>query len=619
MENKYGFSSRQQGATTFGRGGMRDRVAGMSPHMDDGQGTTGFACGAPSELVIPISYGSSEVIDTGKWGFEKPETAFLTAPCQEACPAGNPIAQFLYMASEGRIREALETILKENPFPGVCGRVCFHPCEIGCNRGQYDEPVSINAMERYVFDSTTNHLSDLPAFPSMDSKRVAVVGSGPAGLSAAYFLGLLGHKVTLFEAKEELGGVMRWGIPEYRLPKSVLKKEIKRILRLSIDVRTGVTVGKDFPLEELNRFDAVFLSPGAGLSLPLDIEGEDLKKVWKGGDFLERINSGDKIRMGKEIIVVGGGNTAMDVARSALRLGSRVTVAYRRTRAEMPAIKDEIREAEEEGARFEFLIQPVKVTLLKSKKIRIKFQHMRLRGTDQRNRRKAIPIKGDFVTLEADGLITAVGEGVDLFWIPEGLVEKGLIKVGSSLASGTNKIFAGGDAVDQPRTIVTAIAAGKEGAISIDLSLRGGTDDDVFSKIRVGNKGALSMEAYLSGRDGGNWSEPKDIISYPQLNTFFFEHSKRIEMRKLDRNKALKGFSEVNSGFTSEEANLSASRCFSCGTCNYCYNCYFFCPEGVILLDPLHQTKTVDLDHCKGCGTCAKVCPRYVVLMKELS
>ena len=619
MEVKYDFSSRLQKTTTFGRGGMRDRVAGMSPHMDDGQGTTGFACGAPSELVIPISYGSSEVIDTGKWGFEKPETAFLTAPCQEACPAGNPIAQFLYMASEGRIREALETILKENPFPGVCGRVCFHPCEIGCNRGQYDEPVSINAMERYAFDSTTNQLSDLPAFPSMDSKRVAVVGSGPAGLSAAYFLGLLGHKVTLFEAKEELGGVMRWGIPEYRLPKSVLKKEIKRILRLSIDVRTGVTVGKDFPLEELNRFDAVFLSPGAGLSLPLDIEGEDLKKVWKGGDFLERINSGDKIRMGKEIIVVGGGNTAMDVALSALRLGSRVTVAYRRTRAEMPAIKDEIREAEEEGARFEFLIQPVKVTLLKSKKIRIKFQHMRLRGTDQRNRRKAIPIKGDFVTLEADGLITAVGEGVDLFWIPEGLVEKGLIKVGSSLASDTNKIFAGGDAVDQPRTIVTAIAAGKEGAISIDLSLRGGTDDDVFSKIRVGNKGALSMEAYLSGRDGGNWSEPKDIISYPQLNTFFFEHSKRIEMRKLDRNKALKGFSEVNSGFTSEEANLSASRCFSCGTCNYCYNCYFFCPEGVILLDPLHQTKTVDLDHCKGCGTCAKVCPRYVVLMKELS
>jgi NADPH-dependent glutamate synthase beta subunit-like oxidoreductase len=574
-----------------------------------------------SELVIPISYGSSEVIETGKWGFEKPETAFMTAPCQEVCPAGNAIPKFLYLAGEERFEEALEALLKENPFPGVCGRVCFHPCERDCNRGQYDEAVSINAMERYVFDVTSHYHPDRLPISHADSKRVAVVGSGPAGLSAAYFLGHLGYQVTLFEERKELGGVMRWGIPEYRLPKSILKKEIKRILQLSINVKTGVRVGKEISFEELDQFDAVFLSPGAGRSLPLEIEGEDLKKVWKGRDLLERINSGEKIRMGKEIFVVGGGNTAMDVARSAMRLGSRVTVAYRRTRAEMPAIRDEIDEAEEEGVRFEFLIQPVKINLLKSKRIRVKFQRMRLRGTDQSNRRKVIPIKGDFVTLEADGLIAAVGEGVDFSWIPEdlGLVEKGLIKVKPSLVAGTNKFFAGGDAIDQPRTIVTAIGAGKKAAISIDLYLRRWSDEDVFSKIRVGNKGALSMEAYLLGRDGGSWSEPKDTITYPQLNTFYFEHSKKIEMPKLDRHKALKGFSEVKLGLTSEEAKLSALRCFSCGTCNYCYNCYFFCPEGVILLDPLHRTRTVDLDHCKGCGTCAKVCPRNVVQMKELS
>jgi NADPH-dependent glutamate synthase beta subunit-like oxidoreductase len=570
-------------------------------------------CDFSSEFVIPISYGSSEVIETGKWGFQKPETAFVTAPCQEACPAGINIPQFLYLANEGKPDEALLTILKENPFPGICGRVCFHPCEADCNRAQYDESVSIHDMERYVSDAASNQLPDLKPRRNRDSKKVAIVGAGPAGLSCAYFLSLLGHQVTIFEAKKEPGGVMRWGIPEYRLPKSILKKEIKRILNLPIEIKTNVNVGKDISFDELNRFDAVFLSPGAGRSVPLSIEGEDLKRVLKGGDFLERINSKDNVTLGKETIVIGGGNTAMDVARSVLRLGSKVTVAYRRTRGQMPAIPDEIIEAEEEGVRFEFLVQPVKVGLLKNKRLAVKFQCMKLSGLDQSRRPKAIPIKGKFLTLEADHLITAVGEGVDLSWIPQDLIKNGLIEMNPS-----PKIFAGGDAVEQLRTIVTAISAGKRAAISMDLHLGREPVYEIFSKIRVGNKGSVSMEAYLSGRNGGKWSEPRGIISYQQINTLYFEHSKRIEMRKLDHQKALRSFSEVNRGFTSDEARISASRCFSCGTCNYCYNCYFFCPEGVISLDPLHQTKTVDLEHCKGCGTCAKVCPRYVVKMEEV-
>jgi NADPH-dependent glutamate synthase beta subunit-like oxidoreductase len=473
-------------------------------------------------------------------------------------------------------------------------------------------------MERYVFDVTSDHHPDIRPISNSNSKQIAVVGSGPAGLSAAYFLRLLGHRVILFEAREELGGVMRWGIPEYRLPKSILKKEIARILQLSIDVRAGVRVGKEVSFEELNRFDAVFLSPGAELSFPLGIDGEDWKRVWKGGDFLNRINSGDKVRIGKEIIVIGGGNTAMDVARSALRLGSKVIVAYRRTRTEMPAIQDEIHEAEEEGVRFKFLLQPLRISLLRNKRIKIKLQQMRLRGQDQNNRSKAIPMKGKYLTMEADGLITAVGEGVDLSWIPETLKSKTMIGVSSSLTTGSPKVFAGGDAVDQPRSIVTAIAAGKKAAISIDLYLRGCSDDGVFSKIRVGCKGALSMDTYLSIRNGGNGSEPKEVISYSQLTTLYFDHSKRVEMGKLDWKKAPKGFSEVNLGLTTEEAKISASRCFSCGTCNYCYNCYFFCPEGVVSIDPQHGIRTVDLEHCKGCGTCAKVCPRNVVLMKAV-
>jgi NADPH-dependent glutamate synthase beta subunit-like oxidoreductase len=538
----------------------------------------------------------------------------MTAPCQESCPAGNPIPEFLYLAGDGRYNEALQTLLKENPFPGVCGRVCVHPCEADCNRSQYDETISIRAMERYVSDAASNQLPNLKPVQNRDSKKVAIVGAGPAGLSCAYFLSLLGHQVTIFETKKQLGGVMRWGIPEYRLPKSVLKKEIQRILNLPIEIKTGIRVGKDLSFDELTRFDAVFLSPGARLNAPLSIEGGDLKRVWKGGDFLERINSKDKVTLGKETVVIGGGNTAMDVARSALRLGSKVTVAYRRTRNEMPAIQDEIVEAEEEGVGFDFLIQPVKVSLLRNKKLAVKFQRMRLRGLDRNGRPKAIPIKGKFITLEADHLITAVGEQVDLSWIPRDFIKSGLIEVNPSA-----KIFAGGDAVDQPRTIVTAISAGKRAAISIDSFLRGDNDHEVLSKIRVGNKGFLSMEAYLQGRKNGRWLEGKEVVSYQQINTLYFESNRRVRRRKQNRDRRLKNFSEVNLGFTSEEASFSASRCFSCGTCNYCYNCYFFCPEGVISLDPDQKTRTVDLDHCKGCGTCAKACPRSVVMMKEVS
>ena len=566
------------------------------------------------EFVIPISYGSTEVLETGKWGFQKPQTSFMTAPCQEACPAGINIPQFLYLTQEGMHDEALFTILRENPLPGVCGRVCFHPCESSCLRASYDESVSIHAMERFVSDATSNQVQDIQLISNRDSKKVAVVGAGPAGLSCAYFLSLLGHQVIIFEAKKEPGGVMRWGIPEYRLPKAVLKKEIQRILTLPIEMRTGVKVGKDISLDELNQFDAIFLSPGAGVNVPLSIKGENLERVWRGGEFLERINSKEKITLGKETIVIGGGNTAMDVARSALRLGSRVTVAYRRTRKEMPAIQNEIAEAEEEGVRIEFLMHPVKVSLLKNKRLAVKFQCMKLSGLDQSGRPKAIPVKGKFFTLEANHLITAVGEQVDSSWIPQGLIKSSLVEVNPS-----PKIFAGGDAVDQPRTIVTAIAAGKRAAISIDSHLRGEDSQEMYSKIRVGNKGAVSMEAYLASRNEGKWPEVREVISYQQINTLYFEPSRRVRMRKRSRKQALKGFSEVNVGFNSREARFSASRCFSCGTCNYCYNCYFFCPEGAVSLDPACRTRTVDFDHCKGCGTCAKACPRNVVKMEAWS
>jgi NADPH-dependent glutamate synthase beta subunit-like oxidoreductase len=467
-------------------------------------------------------------------------------------------------------------------------------------------------LERFASDTTSNQIQDIHPMAKRNPKKVAIVGAGPAGLSCAYFLSLLGYPITVFEAEKEPGGVMRWGIPEYRLPKSILRKEIQRILSLPIEVKTSIKIGEEIFLDDLNAFDAIFLSPGAGRSTLLSIKGEELEHVWKGGEFLKRVNSKEKINLGKETMVIGGGNTAMDVARSALRLGSNVTIAYRRTRNEMPAIQDEIVEAEDEGVRFEFLVQPVDIHLTKEKRLAITFQRMKLGSPDQSHRPRVIRVKGDFLTLKADHLITAIGEQVDLSWIPKELIKNNLIETESS-----PKIFSGGDAVDQPRTIVTAIASGKKAAISIDLYLRGEAPEEILSKIRIGGKGSLSMEVYLQGRDSGEWPEVKDVVPYTQINTLYFESSRRIRMRKRYRNKALKGFSEVNLGVPPQEALFSASRCFSCGTCNYCYNCYFFCPEGVISLDPVERTRRVDYLHCKGCGTCAKACPKNVVSMKE--
>jgi NADPH-dependent glutamate synthase beta subunit-like oxidoreductase len=566
------------------------------------------------EFVIPISYGSTEVIETGKWSSQKPETVTLTAPCREACPAATDIARFIDLIQQGSYEEALATVLMENPIPGVCGRVCFHPCESNCSRTQYDEPVSIQVLERFVSKTATR--SALPVSPvsARDPKTVAVVGSGPAGLSCAYFLALLGHRVTIFEARKEPGGVMRWGIPQFRLPKKVLRGEIERILRLPIDLKTNCRVGKDINLDDLNRFDAIFLSPGAGLSALLSIEGENLERVWNGGEFLERVNAGQKVRLGKETLVIGGGNTAMDVARAAARLGSRVTVAYRRTRDEMPAIRDEVDEAEEEGIQFRFLIQPVRIKRIRNKRLAVTFQRMRLGSPDSSNRRKALPVKGEFLTLRADNLISAVGEVVDLSWLPSKLVREGHV-----VPRPRSGIFAGGDAVPQPRTIVTAVAAGKMAAISMDLFFRGVDHRDVLSKIRVSGKGSVSMEAYLRGRESGIWPEPRKVVSYRQLNTLYFEHSKRVKPRKLGRDKRLKVFSEVNLPPGTRQALASASRCQSCGSCNACYNCYYFCPEGIIAIDPHGRTRTVDLAHCKGCGICARSCPRCAVEMKDLS
>jgi len=569
--------------------------------------------GDSKEFVIPISYGSTETIETGKWSSRKPQTQRLTAPCQEACPAGTDIPLFVHLVEQGKYAEALATILMENPFPGVCGRVCYHPCEGGCNRRDFDEPVSIQMLERFVSGIRSRSAARLRQADG-GPKRVAIVGSGPAGLSCAYFLALLGHHAVIFEAREEAGGVMRWGIPQFRLPKEVLKKEIRRILALPIELRTGCRVGRDVPFAELDRFDAVFLSPGAELSASLSINGQNLESVWTGSEFLERLNSGESVSLGGETLVIGGGNTAMDVARSALRLGSSVTVAYRRTREAMPAIRDEIAEAEEEGIQFKYLVQPSFIRRTPGGRLAAGFQRMVPGEPDESGRPRVLPVEGGFLIIEADSVICAVGELVDLSWIPEKIVRAGLIDPGPA-----SRVYTGGDASRQPRTIVNAIASGKTAAICMDLSFRGIQGPDVLAKIRAGNKGSLSMAAYLQARETGVWPEAREVVPQERINTLYFEKKSRAKARKLGRGKRLKSFLEVNLNPDVRKALLSASRCYSCGRCNACLNCYYFCPEGVVSVDRDQCTRTADYDHCKGCGTCATACPRNAIEMKDLS
>lgn len=562
--------------------------------------------------VIPISYGSTVVIETGKWSSLKPQTLTMIAPCQESCPIGTDIPLFLHFIEQGRYAEALSTVLRENPFPGVCGRVCFHPCEAVCNRAQYDEAVSIRMLERFVSGSDSGPAPAMPAAQGTP-RTIAVIGSGPAGLSCAYFLALLGHHPTVYEARSEPGGVMRWGIPRFRLPRTVLKKEIGRILALPVKLRTNCRAGKDVLFEELDRFDAVFLSPGAMVNSLLSIQGENLANVWTGGEFLDRINAGEKVRLGKTTIVIGGGNTAMDAARAALRLGSSVTVVYRRTKDAMPAIPDEVREAEEEDVAFQFLLQPVKIQRVRGKKLRVTFQRMNLGAPDTSNRPRVRPVKGEFVAFHADSVIGALGETVDASWVPEKLVRNGFIEAG-----GDPRIFAGGDAAAQPRTIADAIAAGKRAAISMDLLFHGIRDREAIAGFKTGNKGSVSMAAYLRFREEGKWPEAKEVVSNRQINTLYFEKSRRVTAGKLQRDKRRKTYREVNLSADETKAAISAARCYSCGRCNACYNCFYFCPEGVIAIDRDQRTRMVDLAHCKGCGTCAKACPRNAVEMKEL-
>jgi len=528
-----------------------------------------------------------------------------TAPCVQRCPAHIDIQKYIYHVSSGNFAEALEVIKESNPLPGVCGRVCPHPCETECRRNALDGAVNINGIKRFVADWDSYQLTSYkPACLPDTGYKVAVIGAGPAGLTAAYFLRRKGHQVTVFEMQEAAGGMLRWGIPYYRLPEKQLDAEIQTILDLGVEIRYNKKLGRDFTLESLKRdgFAAVFVGLGAQKATAIGVEGEELEGVMSGLDFLARLARGETPELGERVIVIGGGNTAMDAARSAVRLGAKdVTIAYRRTRQEMPAQEIEIEEAIEEGVNIQYLTAPMSIRAA-GNMLQLNCIHMVLGEPDKSGRRRPVPVAGSEFTLTANTIISAIGQAVDGFCMGEdSLIDKwGNVKVHpATMQTAIPWVFSGGDCVTGPDIAIAAIGAGQRAAKAIDQYVR---------------QGVVTPSAGPYTCSKGDWrSLPADTFTGIQL-------SDRREVPSLEPAARKNNFKESTTTWDTETAMTEAMRCLSCG-CTERYGCDLrdyasrygvqfdeAQPARPLPIDENHPIITRDTGKCILCGLCLKVC-----------
>ncbi|MGO8990224.1 MAG: NAD(P)-binding protein [bacterium] len=570
--------------------------------------------GASEMPMISVSLGHMDWNKTGAWRAQRPFYEDKTSPCSAACPVGNDIVAFIQKITEGDFEGAWNLIQEENPFPGVCGRVCFHPCESKCNRRDYDEPIAIHALERFVSDFASNLDRKTKKTLGARKEKVAVIGSGPAGMSCAYHLAKLDYDVTVFESSSMTGGMLRTGIPSYRLPKDVLDREISNVQELGVEIRTGMPFGENLSLEDLTAYQAIFIATGAHRGRDLHITGEKRKGVFSGLDLLKKINLGKKVTLGEKIAIVGGGNTAIDAARSVIRLGKKATILYRRSKEEMPAFEEEMAEALEEGVKIRYLVNPVRIQQ-KDGLQHLECLRMELGEKDESGRRKPVPIPNSNFLFEADNVIIAAGEEIEFSFLPKGLEKReGIILTQRDGSTGVKGIFAGGDLTSNQRTVAHAIGSGKKVALAIDCYLNGKDSEEALRQILTGEGPSISMFRYLHPQE--RLMNPH-VVTFDELNTDYFEPSRRQRETKDLSKKRIKGFREITSGFTEGIALEEAERCFSCGTCVGCENCYVFCPDASIIKTGEVLSRQVDYDFCKGCGICFSECPRGVISLKE--
>ena len=526
-------------------------------------------------FAITLDRGSSLANHTGTWRTLRPQYVDRLPPCNAGCPAGEDIQGWLAHAEAGDYEAAWRLLTLENPLPAVMGRVCYHPCEDACNRGHLDESVGINSIERFLGDEAVRRGWVFEKPKSISNKKILVVGAGPSGLSAAYHLARLGHEVEIREAGPFAGGMMRFGIPKYRLPRDILDLEIGRIVDLGVKLHLNAKVDNVLDAKERGGFDAAFLAVGAHIGKRAYIPAGASARILDAVSVLRSMEGEERPQLGRRVVVYGGGNTALDVARTAKRLGaSEAIIVYRRTRERMPAHDSELEEALQEGVMVKWLS-----TIKQAEGSSITVEKMVLdeKGFPQPT--------GELETLEADSVVLALGQDVDLSLlngVPGLEIADGVVKVGANMMSGHPGIFAGGDMVPSERTVTVAVGHGKKAARHIDAWLNGRT--------------------YRKPRD----SQP---ASFDKLNPWYYSDAPKTLRPMLDIVRRQSTFDEVFRGLDEKSALFEARRCLSCGNCFECDNCYGVCPDNAVIKLGAGKRFEFNYDYCKGCGLCAAECP----------
>ena len=526
-------------------------------------------------FAITLDPGSSLANHTGAWRTVRPVYVDRLPPCNDACPAGENVQGWLFHAESGDYETAWRVLTRDNPLPAVMGRVCYHPCETACNRGHLDDSVGINAVERFLGDEALRQGWAFEPPPTPSGKRVLVVGAGPSGLSAAYHLALKGHSVAIYEAGPVAGGMMRFGIPTYRLPRQVLEAEIARISALGVEIRLDTKVDDLLATMKEDAFDAAFLAVGAHLAKRAYIPAGSAARMLDAVSVLRGMEGGEKPQLGRRVVVYGGGNTAMDVARTAKRLGATESIIiYRRTRDHMPAHDSELEEALKEGVLVKWLS-----TIKHAEGSSITVEKMRLDDEGH-----ACPT-GEFEDLEADSVVLALGQDVDLGLldgVPGLEKEDGMVKVGQDMMTGYPGVFAGGDMVPAERTVTVAVGHGKQASRHIDAWLR----ETKYSPV-----------------------ERHEIATLDMLNAWYYSDAPKTVAPTLDLVRRQSTFDEIYGSLDESTAGFEARRCLSCGNCFECDNCYGVCPDNAVIKLGPGKRYAFNYDYCKGCGLCISECP----------